>query len=127
MKIDEIIKPSNATYKNITWSSGNENVAVVEDGLITAKWGGVATIMAQTNNGKVAKLKVTVKNYNLIFDDNNFLVTSGTKIIKKNNKKQVLLKGFNLGVWLSRSLSFMPVVPLANTKEELNSKNYSWS
>ena len=125
LKIDGIIKPSNATYKNITWSSGNENVAVVEDGLITAKWGGVATIMAQTNNGKVAKLKVTVKNYNLIFDDNNFLVTSGTKIIKKNNKKQVLLKGFNLGVWLSRSLSFMPVLPLANTKEELNSKNYS--
>ena len=81
--------------------------------------------MAKSNNGKTAKLKVIVKNYNLIFDDNNFLVTNGTKIVKKNNNKQVLLRGFNLGVWLSRSLAFMPVVPLANTKEELNSKGYS--
>lgn len=125
LKIDEVIKPYNATYKNVIWSSGNENVAVVDDGLITAKWGGVATIMAKSNNGKTAKLKVIVKNYNLIFDDNNFLVTNGTKIVKKNNNKQVLLRGFNLGVWLSRSLAFMPVVPLANTKEELNSKGFS--
>lgn len=119
------IKPDNATYKNVTWTSGNKNVAVVQDGLVTAKWGGVSTITAKTDDGKVAKFKVTVKNYNLILNDGNYLTTKGTKIVKAKSGQQVLLRGFNLGAWLSRSFSFMPVNPIASSKEELASKNYS--
>lgn len=125
LKVNASIKPTNATYKDITWTSGNENVATVQDGLITAKWGGVSTITAKSNNGIIAQIKVTVKNYNLIFDDGNYLTTKGTKIVKKKNGKQVLLRGFNLGAWLSRSLSFMPVTPIASSKAELKNKGYS--
>lgn len=125
LKVNASIMPANATYKDITWTSGNENVATVQNGLITAKWGGVSTITAKSNNGVIAQIKVTVKNYNLILDDGNFLTTKGTKIVKKKNGKQVSLKGFNLGAWLSRSLSFMPVIPIANSKSELKNKGYS--
>ena len=55
------VNPSNATNKNITWSSNNTNVATVNNGTITAKKAGTANIIAKSNNGKTATCKVTVK------------------------------------------------------------------
>lgn len=55
------IKPSNATNKAVTWSSSNENVASVNNGVVTANSVGTAIITATTNDGGfTAQCSVTV-------------------------------------------------------------------
>ena len=55
------ILPENATNKNVTWNSSNENVATVNKGIITAISTGKATITATTEDGaKKATCNVTV-------------------------------------------------------------------
>ena len=55
------ITPSNATNKNVTWSSSDPSVAgMAAGGVINAKKAGTCTITAKTNNGKTAICKVTV-------------------------------------------------------------------
>ena len=56
------VKPTNATHKEITWSSSDTKVATVKDGKITAIKEGTATITVKTTEGgKTATCKVTVK------------------------------------------------------------------
>lgn len=58
-----IVTPSNAENKEHIWSSSNEDVAVVDDeGVVTAKSRGKASIYAKTTDGsdRVAKCDVTV-------------------------------------------------------------------
>ena len=56
------IIPSNATNKNLTWSSSDENiVTVTETGEITAKKAGIADITAASSNGKTSTIKINVK------------------------------------------------------------------
>lgn len=43
--------PTNATNKNVTWSSSDENVATVSDGVVTSKAVGSATITVTTEDG----------------------------------------------------------------------------
>lgn len=45
------ISPSNATNKNVVWSSNNENVATVFEGSVTAVAAGTATITVTTEDG----------------------------------------------------------------------------
>ena len=45
------ITPDNATNKNVTWESDNENVATVENGVVTAVGAGTATITVTTEDG----------------------------------------------------------------------------
>lgn len=56
------VKPSNATYKTVKWTSSNYDVATVdENGKVTAKGVGYAEITATTTNGsKTAVCKVSV-------------------------------------------------------------------
>ena len=55
------VEPSNATNKNVTWSSSAESVATVEDGKVTAVGAGEATITVTTEDGnKTATCAVTV-------------------------------------------------------------------
>lgn len=54
------IYPSNATNKNITWKSDNENIVSVKNGIITAKSPGVATITATSDNGIIAYCTIIV-------------------------------------------------------------------
>jgi hypothetical protein len=56
------VTPSNATNKNVTWSSNNSGVATVStNGLVTAKVAGTATITVTTQDGgKTAQCTVTV-------------------------------------------------------------------
>ena len=56
------VEPSNATNKNVTWSSSAESVATVEDGKVTAVGAGEATITVTTEDGnKTAQCAVTVR------------------------------------------------------------------
>ena len=47
------IQPANTTYKDVEWSSSNPAVATVEDGKITAKTEGKATIQVKMKNSDV--------------------------------------------------------------------------
>ena len=62
--LNVLYEPSNATDgKEIKkWKSSNENVATVENGVITAKGIGNTTITAQIGNGQVATCEVSVVN-----------------------------------------------------------------
>ncbi len=55
------IKPQNATNKNIVWSSSNDAIASVENGVVTAKLGGKANITATTEDGNYSAVcEITV-------------------------------------------------------------------
>ena len=60
------VQPDDATNKNVTWQSDNANVATVENGKVTAKAAGTATITVTTEDGcKTATCQVTVLHSNL--------------------------------------------------------------
>lgn len=62
-KLTATIAPANTTYKEIIWTSSNEDVATVSNGNVTAVAPGVATITAISKDGAArAKCKVTVRN-----------------------------------------------------------------
>ena len=53
--------PANADiYKDVTWTTDNEQIATVENGVVTGTGLGVATITATTANGKTATAKILV-------------------------------------------------------------------
>ena len=55
------ITPNNATNPNVTWSSNNESVATVNNGVVTAIKAGTATITVTTEDGnKTATCAVSV-------------------------------------------------------------------
>ncbi len=80
------VSPSNATNKNINWSSNNTTVATVSGGVVTAKAAGTAEITATTvDGGKTAKCTVTVnaasqpvKQYTVKFYSDGTLVDTQT-------------------------------------------------
>lgn len=49
--LNATVLPEDATDKSVTWSSDNESVATVVDGVVTAVAVGVANITAKTNDG----------------------------------------------------------------------------
>lgn len=56
------ILPTDASNKDVVWSSLDENIAIVENGLVTAKNVGSTTILATTVDGnKSAKCEIVVK------------------------------------------------------------------
>lgn len=54
------VSPENTTDKTLTWSSSDEQVATVEDGVVTAVSVGEATITVTTENGKTDTCRITV-------------------------------------------------------------------
>ncbi len=55
------VLPEDATNQNVTWASDNEEVAKVENGVVTAVAGGTANITVTTEDGeKTATCEVTV-------------------------------------------------------------------
>lgn len=59
-KLTASVAPSNATEKNVTWTSSDNKVVSVSNGTVKAVGSGTATITAKTTNGKTASAKVTV-------------------------------------------------------------------
>jgi uncharacterized protein YjdB len=55
------VAPTNATNKDVTWSSNNTSVATISNGVVTAKSAGTAVITVTTSDGaKTATSKITV-------------------------------------------------------------------
>ena len=60
VKLKATIIPNNASNTSITWTSSDNNIATVSDGVVTGKKIGTTTITAKTYNGKVATAKIMV-------------------------------------------------------------------
>ena len=60
-KLNITITPENAVDTNIKWTSNNSNIVDVNEGTITAKSSGNTTVIASTNNGKIAICNVIVE------------------------------------------------------------------
>ncbi len=58
--LSAIVKPDTAYDSSVTWKSSDTKVATVNNGLVTAKGYGTATITARTVNNKTATCQVTV-------------------------------------------------------------------
>ncbi len=54
------IEPENATNQTVTWTSSDDDIATVADGVVTAVSAGTATITATTSNDLTAECAVTV-------------------------------------------------------------------
>lgn len=54
------VEPDDTTDKTLTWTSSNEEVATVEDSVVTALKTGTSTITVSTSNGKTAQCEITV-------------------------------------------------------------------
>lgn len=66
LQLTATLTPVNATNKTVAWSSSAEAIAeVTQDGHVTAKSAGEATITAATANGKQATCTITVKDAKL--------------------------------------------------------------
>lgn len=91
------VKPDDATYRDITFSSTNENAAVVdEDGLVTARHPGITTITAKSTSypDVYARCIITVEANE---------VTSNAVIIneiQQSNLDMFLDPSFNFGGWV---------------------------
>ncbi len=59
-RLEVEFQPTDATNKEIVWSSSDENVALVSDGQVTAVGVGIAEITATSANGKTAVCRVEV-------------------------------------------------------------------
>jgi uncharacterized protein YjdB len=61
LQLGASVQPADATNKNITWSSDNPTVAIVNStGLVTAKTPGITVITASSDNNNKATCTVTV-------------------------------------------------------------------
>lgn len=78
-QLNTTITPETATYKDITWASSNNDVATVENGLITAKASGESVITATTKEGISQQCTIVVKEKPIEFSG------SGDKIISNVN------------------------------------------
>ena len=86
------INPSNASNKNLSWSSSNNNVVSVNNGKIKALKEGTATITVTSSNNKKATLKVEVK---ALLKDNSpkeiYTNLTSLKLKPKETKQQFYL------------------------------------
>lgn len=100
----------NGNINNLTCESSDNMVAEVKASnnscILTGRNYGNVTIKAKSNNNE-AVINVSVINKAITNDD--FLKVKGTKFVKVSNEKTVLLRGYNLGEYLSRAISLTPI------------------
>ncbi len=84
------VKPNSADFKDVVWTSSNEKIATVKDGVVTAIAGGEATITVTTVDGSfTAECKLTVIELpeSVVFSDVKYIVGVG----KTNTLKVTVL------------------------------------
>ena len=72
------VSPDNATDKTVTWTSADEKVATVENGVVTAVGNGTTTITAQAGE-KTAICTVTVRTYSSSSSRPSYSITTPSK------------------------------------------------
>ena len=94
LQLTATVAPENATNKEYSWSSSDEDVATVdENGLVSAIAAGPATItVTTTDGGKTATCNVTVKAkegiwYSLVTSTNNLAEGDKVIIVNTDNKR----------------------------------------
>lgn len=99
--------PSNATNKDVTWSSSNTNVATVSSsGVVTAKSAGNATITAKANDGSGITASCTIT------------VTQKTVLVTKVSLSKTKVE-MSVGETLTLTAEVLP--------SNATNKNLSWS
>ena len=78
IQLTATIAPSDATVRNITWSSNNTGVATVINGKVTAIKAGTAVITAKSSNGKTANCTIIVKTNEVVASSINLNITNTT-------------------------------------------------
>lgn len=108
------ITPSNATDKNITWKSSDENIATVTSaGEITAKSPGIVNIIATSSNGKTSTIKINVKEEPKL--ENNIITNTSTSNVSNstnnttttNNQEDSNLFGGIVGIGLLGGIGYL--------------------
>ena len=125
------ITPSNATNKEITWTSSDSSIVSIDNGKLIAKKTGTAIITASSNNKKTASVKVTVvsKTYNktaiFIGDSITYGFSSGgyswANYIGDNYD---LKKTINAGLSSSALTTFRPGLWLVDHVKKYNASKY---
>jgi len=91
---------------------------------INAKSKGEATLTAtcETGNQKTVVVKVDPKivQYTSLIKESDFLITNGTKIVKKGTGQQVVLRGYNIGQWMSRGIHALPISAAYNVEKKVS-------
>ena len=79
LKLAEIVSPANATFKNVTWTSSDDDIASVdENGVVTAKSNGTAIIQVETNDGGYTDY-CTI---NVFTHVESMMITTGTVVMR---------------------------------------------
>ena len=86
-------QPTNGDLNDIVWTSSDENVAIVEYGVITGVGKGEATITATTKNGKRASCKVTVAGEPALIKNGTFDIAGDTSWVMTNGAALAPEKG----------------------------------
>ena len=86
VQVNATIKPDEATYKEVTWTSSNNSVASVENGLIAANGVGETTIVATTKDNVSQKCNVVVKEKPIEYSGSGDKIISNVKVPKGNYK-----------------------------------------
>lgn len=82
LKVDETatvqatIFPENATDSNVEWKVENEEIASIEDGVITAKGSGTTNITCSSKNGIKSEVLVTVEEEEIVEEETEEVVAS---------------------------------------------------
>ncbi len=105
-KIEATCTPIDADDCTITWSSSNNNVAVVDtEGNVTAKAAGSATITATSVNGKTATCTVSVTTEVVLTDGENYTQKKDYDCLDVS-----YIRTYTAGVWAAWYVPFDVVV-----------------
>ena len=89
-QLSATILPSDATDKNVTWTTSDKSVATVtSSGLVKGVKAGKATIKATTSNGKSAACVVTVKKHTVTLKSKTATICKGKTVSIKIKSKSL--------------------------------------
>ena len=107
-QLEATITPDNATDKSVTWTSTNENVAVVdENGLVTAVGSGSCMIKATANDGsgKSASCLVTVEKNNKLTVTDMTQCSGGRGVLNVLLSDEETIMGFQFDLQLPEGVT----------------------
>lgn len=113
LKLKKELTKNNRITQCVSRNSSIAVASIVENGCeVVGKSNGNTRITILTSNG-VASATVNVSSY--LINSEDFLKVNGTKFIKTGNDNGIVLRGYNLGEWLSRAISLSPVLDANKT------------